>query len=650
MANWARRWLFVCAGTLGFTYGVGAVMAGDGPTLRLIVDANDLPRRLVHSRIEVPCRPGKLALWYPKWVPGTHSPCGPVQDVAGLRIETPDGKPVPWHRDETDVYRVQCEVPAGVNSVTVRLDVICSKPAVDAAGYLTYGNESVAIINWATCLMYPEGPSADETRVDLTVRMPQKWNFACALKDDGTPTGPGVMISGFHGGSKSVHFREVSLTELADNPMIAGEHVHKIPLDTGPYPPAFLDLVSESPTAIEASPQVVAIYSRVVQQAGAMFGTCHYPAFHFLVTCSDDLGYLGLEHLACSINGVHERDMLEPARLRGWVGNLLPHEYVHSWCGKFRRPAGMCTPNFQTPQKTRLLWVYEGLAEYLGEVLMVRSGMIDLSEYRRMLTGTIDSLSHREGRRWRSLEDTAIASHLLRGGSPNWSELRRGQDYYFEGALIWLEADVIIREKTQGKKSLDDFCRKFLGMGPTDAKVAPYELADVVKALNDVCPNDWEAYLKQRTEMPLDALPLEVVERCGYRIRYSKRAPGASGRITRGGGGASARDSLGLSFDGEGKVADVIPGMIGDKAGLGPGMKVIGVNGKVFNAQRLNDALAESVTRKKIEFLLIQGEHFRTVVLDYADGPRYLELVRDNTKPDRLAEILKPIEVPAKTR
>ena len=205
-----------------------------------------------------------------------------------------------------------------------------------------------------------------------------------------------------------------------------------------------------------------------------MFGTCHYPSFHFLVTCSDDLGYLGLEHLACSINGVRERDLLEHERLRGWVGNLLPHEYVHSWCGKFRRPAGMCTPNFQTPQKTRLLWVYEGLTEYLGEVLMVRSGMIDQAEYRRTLTSTIGSLSHREGRRWRSLEDTAVASHLLRGGSPNWSELRRGQDYYFEGALIWLEADAIIREKiARASSSLDDFCRKFLGMGPTDGHGRP---------------------------------------------------------------------------------------------------------------------------------------------------------------------------------
>jgi predicted metalloprotease with PDZ domain len=396
---------------------------------------------------------------------------------------------------------------------------------------------------------------------------------------------------------------------------------------------------------------VVGIYSRVVKEAGALFGTCHYPSFHFLVTCSDDLGYLGLEHRECSINGVRERDLVDPGHLRGWVGNLLPHEYVHSWCGKFRRPAGMCTPDFHTPQKTKLLWVYEGLAEYLGELLMVRSGMIDAAEYRRMLTATIDSLVHREGRRWRSLEDTAVASPLLRDGSPNWSELRRGQDYYFEGALIWLEADAIIRERTKGRRSLDDFCRKFLGPGPTDAHVIPYDLDDVVKALTDVCDFDWGPFLRDRTEKPLDALPLDVLTRCGYRLGYTNRPPNPSDRIARrGGAGVSARDSLGLGFDGEGKITDVIPGMIGDKSGLGPGMKVIGVNGRVFSCRRLLDALADSVSRRKIEFLLIEGDHFRTVVLDYADGPRYLEVVRDPDKPDLLAEILKPIANPAKGR
>src|SRR5262249_15129286 len=266
--------------------------------------------------------PGKLALWYPKWVPGTHSPCGPVQDVAGLRVETARGEPVPWRRDETDVYRVECDVPAGAESVIVRLDTNCNSPALAAAGYLTSGNESVGIINWATCLMYPEGPSADTTRVSATLHLPPRWDFACALKTEARDGG----TTGAPAGRKPVRFRTVSLMELADNPLIGGEHVREVRLETGPYPPAYMHLASESSSAVQIGPDVVGVYSRVVKEAGALFGTCHYPSFHFLVTCSDDLGYLGLEHLGCSINGVRERDLVDPGHLRGWVGNLLPHE------------------------------------------------------------------------------------------------------------------------------------------------------------------------------------------------------------------------------------------------------------------------------------------------------------------------------------
>ncbi len=642
MADRVRRWLFLGFGWLGLLGAGVRAHAGDGPTLKLDLDARELPRHLVHSRIEVPCKPGKLALWYPKWIPGTHAPCGPVRDQAGLRVETKDGKAVPWRRDEADVYRIECEVPQGIDAVVVRLDMICNTAADSASGYLTYGNESVGIINWPTCLMYPEGPTADDTQVAATLRLPKGWKLACALK---TEAGAAGQISP---NTEPVRFQTVSLTKLCDNPVIGGEHMSEIPLRTAGYPPAFLQLASESASGVEIHSNVNTVYSRVVQQAGAMFGTCHYPTFHFLVTCSDDLGYLGLEHLECSINGVHENELTDARMLRGWVGNLLPHEYVHSWCGKFRRPAGMCTPNFHTPQKTSLLWVYEGLTEYLGEVLMVRSGMISQGEYRMMLAGSIGNLKHQAGRRWRSLEDTAIASYLLRDGSPNWNELRRSQDYYHEGALVWLEVDAIIREKTRGKHSLDDFCRKFLGMGSTPSPVVPYEFADVVRDLKEVCDYDWDGFLRSRVARPLDSLPLEVVPRLGYKVTYSSRTPPFGPRISRrgGGGGASARDSLGLSFDGDGKITDVIPGMVGDRAGLGPGMKVIGVNDTVFSAGRLQEALVESVKRKKIEFLIVEGEHFRRVVLDYAEGPKYLEVVRDWTKPDLLSEILKPLDVP----
>jgi predicted metalloprotease with PDZ domain len=333
MVGWARRLLLISAGLLIGSGGLPGATAREPARLQLEVDARDLPRRLLHSRIEVTCRPGKLALWFPKWVPGTHAPCGPVENIAGFRLEAPEGKPLPWRRDDLELYRVECAVPEGVRSLIVRLDTLCNEPAVRASGYLSYGNDSVGILNWSTCLVYPEGPSCDDIRVNASLRLPAAWQFATALAAESAAGG-------------RARFRAVSLTELVECPVIAGEHLRTIPLDAGSGPPACLHVASESPAALRLGPDVVALYSRLVKQAGALFGGHPYPAFHFLVTCSDDLGYFGLEHLTSSLNGVRERDLLEPALRRGWVANLLPHEYVHAWCGKFRRPAGMCTPDF----------------------------------------------------------------------------------------------------------------------------------------------------------------------------------------------------------------------------------------------------------------------------------------------------------------
>jgi predicted metalloprotease with PDZ domain len=633
------RFLCVLSVWVVATGGAQLTRAEAGPTLQIEVDARDLPRRLLHTRIQVPCQAGKLKLWFPKWVPGTHGPYGPVQNVGGLWVYTPRGQAVTWRRDELEPYRVECDVPDGISEITVKLDMICNEPALEAAGFLSYANNAVGIINWGMCLLYPEGPSCDDILAHLSLRLPSQWNYATALKPEATKDG-------------LASFQTVSLSDLVDCPLIAGKHLRTIQLNAGSSPPAFLDLVSESPSALEVGPEIVEIYGKVVREAATLFGACHYLEFHFLVTCSDDLGYLGLEHLTSSINGVMERDLVDHERLKGWVANLLPHEYVHSWCGKFRRPAGMCTPNFHTPEKTRLLWVYEGLGEYLGEVLMVRSGLLNLLEFRERLASTIRSLSHHEGRRWRSLEDTAVASHLLRGGSPDWSNLRRSQDYYFEGMLVWLEADAIIRERSLGKKSLDDFCRAFFGARSPGLKVVPYELPEIVHILHELADFDWEPFLKKRVSQPLEALPLDVVRRCGYRAQYTTRPPEEQmTRQNRGvSSGAAMQDSIGLSFTDEGTITEVVPGMIGDRSGLAPGMKVIGVNNKTFSHQRLIDAVAESASRHKIELLLVQGDEFHTIALNYSDGLRYLELVRDPAKPDILAEILKPVTAPPASR
>jgi predicted metalloprotease with PDZ domain len=601
------------------------------PTLRVEVDARDLPRRLLHTTMRVACEPGQLVLWYPKWIPGTHAPCGPVDTIGGLKLEAADGKAIPWRRDELELYRMTCDVPPGTHELHVQLDTICNAPAVDASGHLSYGNSSLGIINWPTCLLYPGGLTAHETQVELALRLPGGWHYATGLKATDEKAG-------------LIRFAPVSLEVLGDSPLIAGEHMRTIALAAGVNPPAFLHLASESAAALELGRDVVDAYGRMVREAGAMFGFCHYPEFHFLVTCSDELRHLGLEHLSSSLNGVRERELIDAANRKGWVANLIPHEYVHSWCGKYRRPVGQCTADFHTPQRTPLLWVYEGLTEYLGELLMVRSGLVNPKDYRETLTSRIGDLMLRKGRSWRSLEDTAVAAHLLRASSPNWNELRRGQDFYFEGALLWLEADAIIRQKTQGARSLDDFCRRFLGKNTSSDDVVPYDLPEVIAHLDATTQHDWASFFKQRVSQPLDSLPLDVVSRIGYRLQYSPK-PGQedSGGRGFGLGRQPAIFSLGLSFGADGHIADVVPGMIGDRVGLAPGMKVMGVNSRLFSLQRLHDALADSVSKRKVELLLIEGDRFRTITIEYADGPRYLEMIRDDSKPDLLAEMLKPI-------
>lgn len=616
--------------------------AEPAPKLRISVDARDLPRRLLHARITIPCKPGKLALWFPKWVHGTHEPCGPVQNIAGLKILGPGGSLIPWRRDELELYRFLCDIPAGTSQIEAELDVICNEPAVQAAGYLSYGNKRVGMINWSNCLLYPEGFSCDDIQAELTVELPLNWLWASALKPRNAESlrppmwrhmGPWPVWT-------HVVFEPLSLTELVDRPLVGGVNLRSIPLDTGSGPPAFVDVVSDSPVALDVNPKVVSLYSRVVQQAQSLFGACHYPEFHFLIVCSDELGYFGLEHLTSSINGLRERDLVDEGRLKGWVANLIPHEYAHSWCGKFRRPAGMCTPDFQTPQKTALLWVYEGLGEYLGELLMVRSGLITPTEYRRTLAATIGSLSHREGRRWRSLEDTAISTSMLRARSPNWDELRRDQDYYFEGMLVWLEADAVIREKSKGKKSLDDFCREFFGPHSTTASVAPYDEAEIVRLLSELADFDWESFFARRVHHPMDSLPLDVITRLGYRPSYTTEAFAHPIRRLR--GAVDAMDSLGAAFDVDGQVLGLVPGKIADQAKLGFTTKVVGVNGKTFNDERFQKALEDSVTKHNIELLVVDDDAFKTIVLEYADGPRHFDLVRDPARPDMLAQIVKP--------
>src|SRR5262245_31248481 len=426
----------LAAALVGLSALAGPATASDAPALTVEVEARELPRKLLHTTLDIPCKPGPLRLWYPKWFPGSHGPHGRVEDVAGFRVETPEGAPVPWARDEVELHCFVVKVPAGTASVRVTLDTVCESAGRDRGGIYTAGTRDVGVINWNTCLVYPQGTRADDQPVKLRLRLPDGWRHATALKAE-----PGKDKDG------AITLRPVSLATLVDSPLIAGRHLKTFKLDSGPGPPAFLHLTSESPEALNLDPKVVGLYARLVREAWTLFGTAHYPEYHFLVVCSDALGLFGLEHLSCSLNGVGERGLVDEKLRKGWwLANRLQHEYAHSWCGKYRRPAAMITPNFHIPQKTKLLWVYEGLTEYLGEVLSVRAGLITPDEYKLTLADHIRRLSRTTGRRWRPLEDTAIAGHLARNPGSSWNQLRRAQDFYMEGMLLWYECDAIIRE------------------------------------------------------------------------------------------------------------------------------------------------------------------------------------------------------------
>ena len=605
--------------------------AAERPSMTIDVDARELPRRLVHTTLVIPCQPGPLRLWYPKWIPGTHGPKGRVEDVGGLRIETSDGTSIPWKRDEIDLHSFTLQVPEGVKSIRVKLETICEASGSDASGIYTYGNSSLGTINWNTCLLYPEGPSADDLLVKVRLRLPVDWKFATALKAE-------PAVEGW------IPFLPVSLSTFIDSPLITGRHLKSIQLSAEGKTPVFLHLTSESPEALNLDAKVVEMYSKLVREAEALFGVVHYPEYHFLVVCTDDGGRFGVEHLTSSMNGLSERSLVDDQFRKGWAAMLLPHEYAHSWCGKYRRPTEMITPNYHTPMKTKLLWVYEGLTTYLGEVLMVRSGIVSPEEYRTTLMRSIRNLSATTGRQWRPLEDTAVASHISRNPGRSWNQLRRMQDYYAEGMLLWYECDTIIRERTNGTKSLDDFCKRFFARVKDRETVAGHDYQDVVRDLKAVADYDWDSFLQRRVTAVQESLPLDVVERLGYRLHYTDKAPvippsppawGADPDIT-------AADSLGVTFA-SGVTTVVVPGMPADQSGISPGMKVIGVNGKKFSTSRLRDALADSIARKHVEFLVEAGDEFRTITIPYANGLRYLELVRIENKPDVLGNILKPL-------
>jgi predicted metalloprotease with PDZ domain len=599
--------------------------AATTPTVTIFVDASAAPRKIFHATLKIPASAGDLTLYYPKWIPGEHAPDGPVIDLAGLKFST-GGKTLKWRRDLLDGFTIHVEVPAGVSEVDAELDFL--SPATFEGGFSagSSATDKLAVISWNQVLLYPKGFKSDDINYAASLKLPEGWKF-------GTP----LPISKQSG--NEIHFTTVSLTTLVDSPVITGEFLKVVPLAQDPL--TEMDIAADSAAALDAPQEVWDHYKNLVEQANKLFGAHHYRDYHFLYSMSDHVAHFGLEHHESDDSRVDERGLVDETARKA-EASLLPHEYVHSWNGKFRRPADLATPDYQQPMQDDLLWVYEGLTNYLGEVLTARSGLLTAPQLRDDLALTAAALDHTPGREWRNLQDTADAAPELYFSPRAWHSWRRGTDFYSEDTLNWLWADVIIRQQSKGAKTLDDFCKLFHGAPSTGPMVKPYTFDDVVSALNQIVPYDWRGFWTERLTNHGPGAPLGGIEGSGWKVVYDE----TPSEMERGAEGAfhfvDVAYSLGLELNDDGTITDTIEGMLAAKAGIGPGMKLVGVNGRKFSTDVLHDALkAGKNSSEPLELLVENTDYYKTCKLDYHGGEKYPHLVRDESKPDLLTDILK---------
>jgi len=594
-------------------------------TARLEVDLREAPRRLIHARLTLPVEPGPLTLVYPKWIPGEHAPSGPIRDFVSLRF-TVGGRPVSWQRDDEDMFAFHVVVPAGARELTAAFDVL---PSVGDGNYSAGGSTTpnLAILSWNQLVLYPEGRSSDGVGVQASLRLPEGWKFGTAL--------PVARASG-----SAIEFARASLTTLVDSPVLAGRHLRSYPLGVVDGASHELVVASDDGARVDLSDSTIAPYRRLVREANALFGAHHYRSYHFLLTLSDHVDHFGEEHHESSDNRVPERTLVDSGP-RIANADLLSHEMAHSWNGKYRRPAGLATPDYQKPMRGELLWVYEGMTNYLGWLLAGRCGLFTSEQARGEMARAAGTLSVRPGRDWRPLTDTGVAAQVLYGAPTAWASLRRGVDFYDEGMLVWLEVDTRLRSLTKGARSFDDFARAFFGGVSGPPQVSPYTREDLERALTAVAPSDWKGFFAARVDSLTARPPLGGIVAAGWQLAYADTATEYFESVEELYEETDLRFSLGVRLGKEGTLNDVVLGSPASKAGLGPEMEIVAVNGREFSADRLKDAVEKSKSGGPLTLLVKDDEFFREYKLDYKGGTRYPRLER-RQGPDLFERILAP--------
>jgi predicted metalloprotease with PDZ domain len=596
-----------------------------GPIV-LSVDATDVEHRVLRIRETIPVRAGPLTLLYPEWIPGTHAPTNEIKRLAGLRIVAGQAA-LAWTRDPANMYAFHIDVPNGVRSIELEFQQLLSP---DGGGYSPLVSRGHFELQWQGTVLAPAGYYASRIEVDPTLRLPAGFEHATALRP----------IAG--ASNEALHFQRVSLENLVDSPVFAGKHVKRYELDPGNARPVVFHVFADDPAWLDIKDEQVELHRNLVTQADRLFGARHFAHYELMLALSDDHPFGGLEHHQSSENATKGAYFTEWDKSSG-VRDLLPHEFTHSWNGKFRRPRDLWAPDFNVPERNSLLWVYEGQTEYWGQVLAARSGLVKAEEMREWFAWTAAVFQTRPGRSWRSLQDT-VHDEVIAGRQRglDWVSWQRFEDYYDESLLIWLDVDTRIRERSHGARSLDDFARAFFGV--QDGRIAPllYDFDDVVATLERVEADDWAKFLRVRLDS-LDRSPLEGLERSGWRLAWTDKQSDYVKNQESVNEFAGFTYSLGFSTGKEGKVQNIVWDGPAFKAGMGAGLTLLAVNLHEYKPDVLRKALdAAKSDAAPIELLLKDGNEYRVARIDYHGGQRYPVLERIDGTPDLLSRIFAP--------
>jgi len=592
-------------------------------TLRISVDARDLGHRIFKVTTTVPAKPGPLTLLYPQWLPGHHSPSGPIDKLAGLQV-TANGKPLKWQRDQYNVYAFKVEVPEGASEVVAHFDYLSSQGGSQGRVVMT---PEILNLQWNANSLYPAGVDTHGVMAQASVTLPSGWSYATALETERRD-------------GDTVVFKPISYDHLVDSPLFSGTHYQRFDLDPGARMPVHLNVFADDAKSLKASEDQLKAHRALVQQMDKLYGARHFDHYEFLLALTGKLGGIGLEHHRSSENSGDVGYFTEWDKT--WLGrDLLPHEFNHSWNGKYRRGADLATANFNTPMGDSLLWVYEGQTQFWGQVLAARSGLWSQQQARDVLANVAAVYDRgRPGLAWRALQDTTNDPTIAQRRTLPYRNYQMSEDYYSGGQMLWLEVEGKLRALTAGKRGLDDFAKAFFGMDDGDWDVNPYTFEDVVATLNGIAPSDWSGFLRERLDGngPL----IGGLEMAGWKLVYRDTPNEAFKAQETRAKSAMLAYSIGATVTDGGVVGDVIWDSPAFNAGLAPGMTVIAIDGREYKSERLKDAVAGSRDSKAPITLLVKSfDRIMPLSIDYHGGAQYPVLERIAGTPDRLSALWK---------